>query len=193
MNILPLFPTPVAKVFNFITPKEQLKILERVKKISHISHGAFSGNSSSTHGGGKGSTTPSNFLSREIRSRLHDAANEFTEDYGSKHVEIQNVWSNIQHAGSRLKEHTHPDSIISGVLYLNVDETCKLYFHNPNPYMFWVDKRKATFYNYGYHWIPVENCQLVLFPAWLKHGKNDDDNVMDDRISVGMNFGRIPK
>ena len=81
MNILPLFPTPVAKVFNFITPKEQLKLLERIKKISHISHGAFSGNSASTHGGG---TTPSNFLSREIKSRLHDAANEFTEYYGSK-------------------------------------------------------------------------------------------------------------
>ena len=190
MNILPLFPTPVAKVFNFITPKEQLKLLERIKKISHISHGAFSGKSASTHGGG---TTPSNFLSREIKSRLHDAANEFTEYYGSKYVEMQNVWSNIQHAGSRLREHTHPDSIISGVLYLNVDETCKLYFHNPNPYMSWVDKRKATFYNYGYHWIPVENCQLVLFPSWLKHGKYTEINEMDDRMVVSFNSKRRTK
>ena len=43
-----------------------------------------------------------------------------------------------------------------------------------------------TYYNYDFYWIPVENCQLVLFPGWLKHGKYTDEIEMDERIVIGF-------
>ena len=90
-------------------------------------------------------------------------------------------------------EHTHPHACISGSLYINVGEERKLYFHNPNTYIVFTDRDLLTPYNFEFQWIDVHNCELVLFPSWLKHGKNDEDNVMDDRIVVSMNFGSIPK
>ena len=49
-------------------------------------------------------------------------------------------------------------------------------------------KENRNHYNYEWYKIEVKNCQLVLFPSWLKHGKNDDINQMDDRMVVSFNF-----
>ena len=50
MNITPLFPTPIGKVYNFITEKERLRLLESIKKRKHVKHGAIIGDGSMTGG-----------------------------------------------------------------------------------------------------------------------------------------------
>ena len=44
-----------------------------------------------------------------------------SEETGNKLTKIYNSWINKQAKGSILKEHTHPAAILSGALYLNVD------------------------------------------------------------------------
>ena len=102
---------------------------------------------------------------------------------------MQKVWSNIQNSGSILTEHCHPNCIVSGALYINVSDDDKLWFHNPNPYITFTHKHTVTSYDCDSYWIPVENCELVLFPSWLKHGKYDEVIKMNDRIVVSFNFG----
>ena len=190
MNITPLFPTPIGKVYNFITEKERLRLLESIKKRKHVKHGAIIGNGSSSY------SVSSNVFDRDIVKRLQDSVNEYVEEYGCKDVKFQHSWSSVQNKGSRLSEHTHQNAIVSGALYINVDQSCKLYFHNPNPYIFYTDRgddskevKEFTPYTYEHYWIPVENSLLVLFPGWLRHGKNDEDSEMDNRIVVSFNFG----
>ena len=188
MNIRPLFPTPIACIPNCITSKERLQLIKSIKNINHSSHDAISGDGLSTH-----STLPvnkcPNILDRGIKKRIQAALDEYNTECGNRLSILDNIWSNIQNSGSKLLEHSHPESCISGALYINVGEESKLYFHNPNPYVYFTNRREWTPYNYEYKWIPVHNCELILFPSWLRHGGGDDDyiNQMDERIVVSFN------
>ena len=183
MNITPLFPTPLGIVSNFISSKERIQLLKNIQSLSHSPHGTIMGNGASTHGYNM------NFVNRDIKNRIQTAVNEYVGAYGCYAAPLRNIWSNIQNAGSGLKEHTHPQSTVSGALYINVDETCMLYFHNPNPYVIFSEYEERNPYNSEWFGVRVENRQLVLFPSWLKHGKNDEINQMDDRIVVSFNCG----
>ena len=186
MNVKPLFPTPVAYFYNFITEKERLKISESIRsnKTSHFPHLAIDGDGSSTHQGGGGYP---NIIDNNIKKRLQTAVDEYVKMYGLQSVYVNTIWSNIQNVGSRLIEHRHAGSIVSGALYINVGEECKLYFHNPNPYIYSSQYAERTDYNYEFQWLKVENGQLVLFPSWLKHGKYSEIIKMDGRMVVSFN------
>ena len=81
----------------------------------------------------------------------------------------------------------HPGSIISGALYLNVDESCKLYVHNPSPYIEFSNKSENTFYNHDNVSLDVSNDELILFPSWLRHGNLSMINKLDGRVVVSFN------
>ena len=183
MNISPLFPTAIGNIRNFITEEERLKLLKDIKNTIHLPHGAIKGDGSSTHG------RPNHCIDKSIVKRIQDAAKEYSQEYGNEPIILVDIWSNIQNIGSILTEHCHPTSIISGALYINVGDDDKLWFHNPNPYITFMHKHKETPYNFDSYWIPVKNCELVLFPSWLKHGKYDEVIKMDDRIVMSFNFG----
>ena len=188
MNIRPLFPTPVAYFPNFITSKERLDIFKSIKNISQQSfhsHLAIKGDAVSTHNPDL-SASPK-FLKENIKKRIQTALDEYNNECGYKLSKLSNIWSNIQNSGSRLLEHSHPQSLVSGALYINVGEESRLYFHNPNPYVYFTGRRENTPFTYEYIWIPVYNCELILFPSWLRHGKHDYINEMDERIVVSFN------
>ena len=193
MDIAALFPSPVATFFDFITEEERSQIFESIMRVEHPRHGAISGKGFSTHTQEvQENVRSSTIVSGKIIDRMQDAVDQYGSEYGSKNTELTNIWSNIQHAGSRLREHTHPNSLISGALYINVDQSCKLYFHNPNPYMKFIDRGTDTIFNYEYYWIPVQNCELVLFPSWLMHGRYEIVNTMDNRVAVSYTHLTLP-
>ena len=181
MNIKPLFAVPVGYTYDFIKERERLELYKSIKSLTHIPHKALKGNGNSRHG------LDVNFLPTMIKNRIQHAVDEYAQEYGISPVKIDKIWSNIQDVGSTLHEHTHQQSLISGALYINVDETCKLYVHNPNPYVIFTRFEERNQYNFDWYSIEVRNCQLVLFPSWLKHGKNNEINQMDDRVVVSFN------
>ena len=181
MNVTPIFPTPIASFLNFITSKERLQICDRINNISHIPHPSIHGDGFSTH------YKITKFLDNKIKNRIQDALDEYNKTYGIFPARITEIWSNIQNSGSKLTQHSHPGSIVSGALYINVGEESKLYFHNPNPYVYFTEVEKQTPYTYQYKWIPVENCELVIFPSWLRHGNDNVINEIDNRIVVSFN------
>ena len=184
MNIVPLFPTPIAKFSNFITSEERVKLYQRIKKTKHHRFGAIVGDGFSTYSETKKAPE---VVDNNIKKRIQNAVDEYNKEYGARPCKISNMWSNIQNKGSILNEHTHTSSIISGGLYIKVDETCKLYFHNPNPYVNFTASKTSTCFNYQNQWIPVKNCQMILFPSWLKHGNNREVNTMDNRTVISFN------
>ena len=184
MNTRSLFPTPVSSFPNFITSKERLQIIKSIKNISHHPHDAIGGDGLSSH---YEDGQSSNFLDKGIKKRIQTALDEYNTECGYKFSKLSNIWSNIQNSGSALLEHSHPQSLVSGALYINVGEESRLYFHNPNPYVYSTGRRESTPFTYEYSWIPVHNCELILFPSWLRHGKHDYINEMDERIVVSFN------
>ena len=186
MDIMPLFPTPIGSFSNFITEEERVELFENIKKINHYKHGSFEGKSGSSHSeSDRGGLTKSNILNNSIRKRLQNSVDQYTKESCNLPCKITNIWSNIQHSGSILKEHCHPNSVISGALYINANDL--IWFHNPNPYVFYTASSSHNYYNCEWYNIPVQSCQLVLFPSWLKHGKNDAPCKMDDRMVISFN------
>ena len=186
MDILPLFPTPIGSFSNFITEEERVELFENIKKINHYKHGSFEGKSGSSHSeSDRGGLTKSNILNNSIRKRLQNSVDQYTKESCNLPCKITNIWSNIQHSGSILKEHCHRNSTISGSLYINANDF--ICFHNPNPYVFYTAANSNNYYHCESYNIPVKSRQLILFPSWLKHGKNDAPCNMDNRIVISFN------
>ena len=67
-------------------------------------------------------------LDKNIKDRIQITLDEYNETTGNLPSKIGDIWSNIQNAGSKLNQHSHPTSEVSGALYINVAEDDKLYF-----------------------------------------------------------------
>ena len=186
MEMLSLFPTFVGVFSDIISEEERIDLIENIKSRECIPHQVFRGNGLSSH------RTNNDFLSKDILSRIQNSVDEYVETYGCTKQKIKNYWFNVQNENSVLTEHTHGESTISGALYINVDDSCSLFFHNPNPYSYIIDKDpdKFTEFTYEYYWMRIKNCQLIIFPSWLKHGKNDVINSMNDRIAISFNTNK---
>jgi len=106
----------------------------------------------------------------------------------SMQKEISNSWFNIQEKGSILKDHTHPLTVVAGVLFIEVnDQASPIYFHNPNPYINFTSIEKNT--PYSFEWVKCvpEKGDLYLFPGWLKHGSFNDKNMCENRTVISFN------
>ena len=193
MNITPLFPTPIGQVSDFITEDERIELIKSIKNTKHVEHGAILGNGTSTHNFLDISTLLSSLNNKNIKYRLEQQVNKYAEAYGvSPNLKIDNIWSNIQNVGSVLDEHAHASSIVSGALYLNVNDSCHLTFHNPNPYINFTDFDVGNPFNFSWQKYYVKNGDLILFPSWLKHGYHKHVNTMDNRMVISFNTNFIP-
>ena len=179
-----LFPIPVDSIPNFITTEERLKLLDVIKRMEYSNHSALDGNAGSNHV--SQCHNPIDFVDDNIKQRIQSAVDSYTEESGHAPSKLHTLWSNIQQPGSALREHCHPSSVLSGALYINVDDTCILPVHNPNPYVKFEEFYKSTRYNsYGVD-LKVSNGELIIFPAWLRHG-NGIVNQMIDRVVISFN------
>lgn len=106
---------------------------------------------------------------------------------------IETFWVNInpKHAYNAL--HDHPQSLLSGVYYVQVDDkTGKLRFRDPrsgkrmNPWPVAADKESDQRHWDRVSYKPVAG-RLILFPSWLEH--DVEANLSDsERISISFNM-----
>tara|TARA_Y100001970_G_C13995846_1_gene730687 strand:- start:158 stop:763 length:606 start_codon:yes stop_codon:yes gene_type:complete len=188
MNIIPLFPTPIGQVSDFITDDERLELIKFIKNTKHVEHGSIRGDGVSTF------NNNSYGVSKNLKDRLEQQVNNYAQEYGvSPNLTLDNIWSNIQNVGSVLDEHYHANSIVSGALYLNVNDSCYLTFHNPNPYIYFTEIVEHNPCNFEWQRYFVKNGDLILFPSWLKHGHHDHVNTMDNRMVISFNTNFFKK
>ena len=189
MNITPLFPIALGTISNFINEDERLKLFKDIISVKHEQHGAIVGDGVSTYSSNILKDFPS-FIDKNIKDRLEDQVNKYGMIYGvGNNLKVNNIWSNIQNSGSALNEHCHPNSFISGALYINVNDSCSITFHNPNNYIYFTHIVERTVFSFEWHQYPVKNGDLLLFPSWLRHGHSDHINEMDNRVVISFNSG----
>jgi len=190
-----VFPVPVLTVKDFITEEERVTLLKEISSIDHSNHNALDGNASSTHSFDSKIIHRLAFkldMLKDFKERLNNELNEFAKIYGLGKVELENSWSNKQGKGSSLRRHCHPNSKISGALYINVDQdSSKLVFFNTNPYVKYEDYEELTEFNWTTFYIQPVNCELVLFPSWLEHGSNEEVNNSEERVVISFNSKQV--
>jgi uncharacterized protein (TIGR02466 family) len=100
---------------------------------------------------------------------------------------ITQSWLNYTQPGEYHHKHEHPNSYISGVLYINADpEKDKIYFYKSGYKRISLPTQKFNPFNSESWWFSVGTCNLVLFPSYLTHMVEQTQSA-DTRISLSFN------
>jgi uncharacterized protein (TIGR02466 family) len=124
-----------------------------------------------------------------LKNQILECVNDYIDQIGIEKLQITNSWFNIQRKGSALKQHIHPLSVLSGVLFLEADrQSSKIYFENPNKLVkYFSQYSKPSEFNFEHYYFEPEPCSLILFPSWLSHGSMYEINESDSRIVLSFN------
>jgi uncharacterized protein (TIGR02466 family) len=123
---------------------------------------------------------------------------EFTESciaeylntiYAPKHavsLRLTQSWINYTKPGEYHHKHAHPNSFVSGVLYLKAaKERDKIYFYRDDYQQIKLPTDKWNLYNSEAWWFDIGAGELLLFPSRLTHMV---ETVRDEeRVSLAFN------
>ena len=136
-------------------------------------------------------------------SKLNETLNKYLNAFAYNVMGYEDIakfyitqsWLNVNPKGTSHHRHLHPNSIISGVLYLQSDDRCgNIIFHKEeysarNSTIKLCKKKDENGINEANNeWISINPAQytLILFPSTLEHSVNVSDSLQN-RISLSFN------
>lgn len=190
MKVLPLFATPVAffEYPNTIS-KEVNKFVDTTETHSNM-----------------GNTTSNNryVLKERCFSSIKKFINESVSAYFNEvfcpafdvKLEITQSWLNYTKKDQWHHKHRHPNSLVSGVFYINANDNdeetfCdRIVFHKEEPKEIEIFTKQFNHFNSPSWWFAVKTNMLVLFPSVLSHNV---DPVVGDKTRISLAFNTFPK
>ena len=151
---------------NFIDQSEIDKICDSIDRKSLIDYDYIQGNAKTSIG-----VSQNQFLDfhKDLEERI-------VKEIPIKNQRMAESWVTIQKEDSKLKWHKHPNSVVSGILYLKVDDdSSKLVFQNPTSMEGEVKEIKP------------KPGLLLMWPSFLMHGSGNTINKSKERIIIGFN------
>ena len=182
MMINNLFPTPVG---SFELGRDLSKLEQ--KFLFNLETRPNMGNVTSTN----------NYVLRDnrlssLRLFLNNSLQEYFQATMSPQdnikLEITQSWINYTKTGQYHHKHAHPNSIISGVFYIQAaKDVDRIYFFNSEIYkQIKIIPKEVHVYNSESWWLPAPNGTLLLFPSSLTHMVSRTTGE-DTRISLSFN------
>ena len=117
----------------------------------------------------------------------------FTTVYSPKHkvnLKITQSWVNYTENGQYHHKHEHPNSFVSGVLYIQANNTKdKIYFYKNGYQQIKFPPSEWNVWNSDSWWFDVGTCDLVLFPSSLTHMVQ---TVESDQTRISLAFNTFP-
>lgn len=184
MQIVTLFPTAVG-MFNLDRPftKEELDFLLNQEESPNM------GNTTSKY----------RFVLREpalkdLRTFLQNSIDQYFREVvaPSKEVNlyITQSWLNYTKKGQWHHAHEHPNSILSGVFYIQTDDKDKIFFEKNHYDQISFPTENWNLYNSKTWWLEATQGRLVLFPSSLRHHV---EAVQTDHTRVSLSFNTFAK
>ena len=103
------------------------------------------------------------------------------------------AWININSPGAYNIPHSHPNSHLSGIMWIKVPkDSGNIVFDNPSGHQAYTEINSYTqefkdqFFIHHCYWLPPIEGRMIIFPSHLQHGVNEN-NSNDDRISISFN------
>ena len=104
------------------------------------------------------------------------------------------AWININSPGSYNVKHTHPNSHLSGVMWIKAPkDSGNIVFDNPLGHQTHTEinsynqEFKDQFFVHHAYWLPPIEGRMIIFPSHLQHAVNENKSN-EDRISVSFNI-----
>ena len=97
---------------------------------------------------------------------------------------VFNMWFNVNRYKDSNLPHFHPFSVYSGVYYVKTPENCGtiIFEHPAMDLLHYYNNAKE-----GWHFLPAIENTLYIFPSWLKHFVQANENKEEERISISFN------
>ena len=178
-----LFPTPV--MFNSIDrsfTKQELKFVDKHSKLTYQNAG--------------NTTSLNNYILEEtefkdLKQICLDHVNNYIEKIYKPRYKVEpyvtQSWLNWTKPNEYHHTHAHPNSFISGVLYISANEDeDKIKFHDSGYKQVKLETDNYDVYNSDSWWFKVKTGGIVLFPSSLTHNV-ESVTSKDTRISLAFN------
>ncbi len=125
-----------------------------------------------------------------LKEFVENSVNEYLKSiYAPKHdvsLRLTQSWLNYTKPGQYHHKHAHPNSFISGVLYLKAArEKDKIYFYKDGYQQVKLPTDNHNVYNSESWWLEVGAGDLMLFPSSLTHMVETVQG--DERVSLSFN------
>ena len=171
-----IFPTPIyiSGLGRKLTSKEN-KFIQKTKRDVYKNDGNTASND-----------TIFNTLKKELEVIVQDY---FKQILSAKNVTpyITQSWLNYTEKNQFHHKHRHPNSMVSGVFYIDADEKYdRIYFYNDKHSVIVPEVNEFNTFNSGSWFFPVKTGQLFLFPSSLEH-MVETKKGSNTRISLAFN------
>ena len=103
--------------------------------------------------------------------------------------QITDMWSNVLKPGETHRPHTHSNNILSGVYYVEAQQTSGIIFSDPRPQagVIQPDVTKQHLDNASVIKYDSATNRMILFPSWLQHYVPVNE-TKSNRISIAFNI-----
>ena len=191
-QMLGVFPCPVymIKRAKIILPTEEMEIENLIRAGMHVNVG--------------NSSTDNSYIFDTKLQELKEFCNKHVKKYVEQVIcpkeeldfYITQSWINVTKPGECHPEHSHQNSILSGVFYISTFKDDKITFVDPNnkvKELIKFEQEEFNIWNSTMWHIPVHNNELILFPSWLSHSVIPLEKLpasgqhRPDRISISFN------
>ena len=182
-NINGIFPTPIyiSKLNRELTNKE-LSFIDKTKSDCNKNEGNITSNNNY-------------ILNQKAFKDLKTDLDLKVQDYFDKVISpannitpyITQSWLNYTETNQYHHKHAHPNSLVSGVFYINChEEHDKIKFFNDRYQTIKPEIKNWNIWNSESWWFPVKTGDVILFPSSLTHmvETKQGDNT---RISLAFN------
>jgi len=165
MNVSHLFPVPVAEfhIGRGLTDEERSFVLDHSPRQDN--------------GGNKISTN--HYILNEpalcdVKSFVDDCINQYARDVWEIRdrcsLELTQSWATYTRPGDFHHQHTHTNSMFSGVFYVQTDDTRdRLHFYRSLSTVLAPAYAEVNIFNSNSWWLPTPTGSLLLFPSTVPH------------------------
>ena len=179
-----IFPTPVyiSKLNRKLTPLE-LKFVEKNKKNVYKNEGNTTSNNNYI-------LNEKQFVNikKELDLKVKDYFEKIISPTNSITPYITQSWLNYTETNQFHHKHEHPNSLVSGVFYINChEEFDKIKFFKKDIYQIIKPEIKEwNIWNSESWWFQVKTGDIILFPSSLTHMVENKEGT-NTRISLAFN------
>jgi len=178
-----IFPTPVyiSKLNRELTPLE-LKFVDKSKNNFFKNDGNITSSNNYIL-----NEKPFANIKKELDLRVQDYFDKIISPANNITPYITQSWLNYTETNQYHHKHAHPNSLVSGVFYINChEELDKIKFFNDNYKAIKLEIKDWNLYNSETWWFSVKTGDVILFPSSLTHmvETKQGDNT---RISLAFN------
>jgi uncharacterized protein (TIGR02466 family) len=182
-NINGIFPTPIyISKLNTEFTNEELYFINKTKSDCNKNEGNITSNNNYIL-----NEKPFANIKKQLNLRVQDYFDKVISPANNIKPYITQSWLNYTETNQYHHKHQHPNSLVSGVFYINCNEEHdKIKFFNDKYSTIKPEIKDYNIWNSETWWFSVKTGDVILFPSSLTHmvETKQGDNT---RISLAFN------